>query len=353
VGVLQRDPDVTAATLTRWLGERAGVDEPRVSNVSIPAATGWSNETIFCEATWSTDRESVTRRLVVRVAPSRYRVFPDDTFTRQYEVMRGLARQGVVPVPDAHWLERDPAWFGQPFWVMDRVDGDIPSDTPPYAEVGWLHDAAPDEQERAWYSGIEAMASVHRVDIDSLRLPAGTYQSVRDTVGHHLDHYERFLAWAEDGTPHPLARRALELLRRERPPEPRGGPRLVWGDARLSNLVFRHFEVVAVLDWEMSSIGDPLLDLGWWAFADEALSMGAGGARLPGFPPVAGTIEAWERATGCSASAFEYYELFAGVRFTVIMLRMGKLLADIGLVPAQFAYDNLVSRALARVLDRV
>ncbi|HEU0171685.1 MAG TPA: phosphotransferase [Acidimicrobiales bacterium] len=69
--------------------------------------------------------------------------------------------------------------------------------------------------------------------------------------------------------------------RRDLPPAARGHacPRraqcLVWGDARLSNLIYRDFEVAAVLDWEMSGIGDPLLDLGWWLFADGALTTGS------------------------------------------------------------------------------
>ncbi len=47
-----------------------------------------------------------------------------------------------------------------------------------------------------------------------------------------------------------------------------------------------------------------------------------------------------------------YYELFAGLRFTVIMLRMGRLLADMGFVPPEFARDNLISQALADLLAR-
>ena len=78
------------------------------------------------------------------------------------------------------------------------------------------------------------------------------------------------------------------------------GPCLVWGDARLSNLVYRDFDVVAVLDWEMSGIGDPLLDLGWWIFADRALTEGSGCERLEGFPSAEETARRWAGATGRS-----------------------------------------------------
>jgi hypothetical protein len=104
----------------------------------------------------------------------------------------------------------------------------------------------------------------------------------------------------------------------------------------------------------MSGIGDALLDLGWWLFADRALTEGSGCTRLPGLPSREQTVARWERATGRPAGALAYDELFAGLRFTVVMLRLGQLLADIGLVPPEFAYDNLVSQALtadSRVLS--
>jgi aminoglycoside phosphotransferase (APT) family kinase protein len=115
--------------------------------------------------------------------------------------------------------------------------------------------------------------------------------------------------------------------------------------------VFRDFEVAAVLDWEMAGICDPLLDLGWWLFADDALTRGAGCERLPGFPTRTATAERWSQLTGRSAAALEYYELVAGLRFTIIMLRMGKLLHGMELVPSSFPYDNLVSQALEARLD--
>jgi aminoglycoside phosphotransferase (APT) family kinase protein len=235
---------------------------------------------------------------------------------------------------------------------MDRVAGDIPSDAPPYAGSGWLHEATAAEQRRAWDAGIDAMAGVHRVDPDSLGLSPGTFPRVDDTVGWHLDHVEGFLTWAEDGAPFGLARRALEILRRDRPAEPAEGPTLCWGDSRLSNLIYRDFEVAAVLDWEMASVGDPLLDLGWWIFADRALTEGSGCTRLAGFPSATETAERWSAATGRGTDALDWYECFAALRFTVIMLRMGELLLEAGFVPAEFPEDNLISQALERLLDR-
>jgi aminoglycoside phosphotransferase (APT) family kinase protein len=352
VSVLQRDAEETAATLASWLADVAGVARPVVTDVSMPAATGWSNETIMFDATWGVDDDRCRRRLVARVAPSGYRVFPDDTFLRQHAVMHALAEHTDVPMPRLHWIDADASWFGQPFWIMDRVVGDVPADVPPYSVSGWIHELDPDDQQRLWWAGVEAMARVHRVDPDRIGL-ADDILPRDGTLDRHLDHYERYLRWGEEGRPFPLARDALAVLRRDRPSEPAEGRALVWGDARLSNLVYRDLAVVAVLDWEMCGIGDPLLDVGYWLFADGALTAGSGAAgRLPGFATRDETAARWSIATGRSVDALPYYELFGAFRFTVIMLRMGKLLAGIGLVDEDFARDNLISRGLAEELAR-
>ena len=206
--------------------------------------------------------------------------------------------------------------------------------------VGWRGGAAPETFERTgpnaarnsyWASGIEAMAAVHNLPLDALGPEARRFVVPDDPASAELERYERFLRWAEDDRPHPLAREALSWLQQHQPAAP--APALVWGDARLSNVVYRDFEVVAVLDWEMATVGDPLLDLGWWIFADNTLTRGSGFTRLPGFESREDAPARWAKLTGRSTDALDYYLVFAGLRFTVIMLRMGKLLAQMGFVP--------------------
>jgi aminoglycoside phosphotransferase (APT) family kinase protein len=348
---LIRDLDETATTLAAWLTGVAGFENVRVDNLSIPQSTGWSNETIFFDAHVSSEGVEQTQELVARIAPREYQVFFEPDFEQQFAVMQSVSKHSAVPMATMHRLERDDRWFGNSFWIMERVSGRIATDAPPYAGAGWLHDARSDEQAHAWWSGIDAMAAVHRIDLAGLDV---NYEAgaAPDPLVWLLDHYEQFLTWAEAGTPHPLARAALARLRAGRPAAPAEGPALVWGDARLSNLVYRDFDVVAVLDWEMATVGDPLLDLGWWIFSDDALTKGADLQRVPGFPSGAETAARWSSATGRSTDALDYYVLHAAFRFTVIMLRMGKLLHEAGFVPAEFAYDNLISSALADLLEK-
>jgi aminoglycoside phosphotransferase (APT) family kinase protein len=260
-----------------------------------------------------------------------------------------------VPVPTMLWFEDDPAWFDSPFWIMERVDGEVPSDAPPYAQEGWLHDTSPEQQAKLWWNGIAAMAAVHRVDWRALGLefvddPARGARGVEQ----QLRYYEEALAWAEaaeDGKPHPGGRAAIAWLTEHQPDSPPETATIVWGDARLGNQMSSGGEIVAVLDWEMVALGDPRLDLGWWIFCDDVLSTGTGGSRLPGFPSAAATVARWEELTGREAGDLHWFLVFAALRFTVVMLRLSTLLVAMGYSPEPFGYDNPISNALDRLLE--
>jgi aminoglycoside phosphotransferase (APT) family kinase protein len=355
VGALVRDPETTARQLTEWLTRVAGLRDVIVGEIEIPAATGFSNETILFDAEWRDgDAERASHRLVVRIAPQSYTVFLEANFEAQFRVMHALGEHTDVPIPKMLWFEDDPAWFGSPFWIMERVDGQVPSDAPPYALEGWLHDASPEQQAELWWNGIAAMAAVHRVDWRALGLDfVDDPDRGKRGVEQQLRYYEEALAWAEaaeDGRPHPGARAALEWLAEHMPDSPPDAATIVWGDARLGNQMSRDGQIVAVLDWEMVALGDPRIDLGWWIFCDDVLSTGTGGSRLPGFPSAAATVERWEALTGRQAGDLQWFLVFAALRFTVVMLRLSTLLTAMGYSPEPFGYDNPISNALDELL---
>jgi len=355
VGALARDPGETARQLTKWLTEVAGRGDVTVGAIEIPAATGFSNETVLFDAEWRDgDEPPGNHRLVVRIAPQQYRVFLEANFESQYRVMRALGEHSDVPIPRMLWFEPDPAWFGSPFWIMERVDGVVPSDSPPYATAGWLYDSTPAQQERIWWRGIEAMADVHRVDWRALGLDfLDDPERGEPAFGQHLRYYTESLEWAEQGRPHPGARAALAWLRANTPTVPADGVTIVWGDSRLGNLMFDDERVVAVLDWEMVALGDPRIDLGWWLFCDDALASSSGVPRLPGFPSAEATVARWEELTGRRGDDLHWFLVFAGLRFTVVMLRLSTLLCEMGYSPEPFGYDNGICQALDRLLAEV
>jgi aminoglycoside phosphotransferase (APT) family kinase protein len=355
VGIVTRDQDQTAAQLQRWLGEVAGLRDVVVDHLEIPGSTGFSNETILFDARWRDGSgDDAVHHLVTRIAPQAHTVFLEANFETQFHVMQAISEQTDVPVPEMLWFEGDPSWFGSPFWIMGRVDGIAPSDAPHYSVDGWLRDADPEVQSTVWWNGIAALAAVHNLDwralgLDLLDDPARGEPALEQ----QLTYYAESLDWAEQaegGRPHEGARAALEWLRANRPESDPARVTITWGDARLANQMFADGEVVAVLDWEMVALGDPRIDLGWWLFCDDVLTRSAGQERLAGFPTQAETVARWEELTGRSGADLHWFLVFAALRFTVVMLRLGTLLHDMGVVPEPFGYDNDISRALDALL---
>src|SRR5205823_3755089 len=100
---------------------------------------------------------------------------------------------------------------------------------------------------------------------------------------------------------------------------------LCWGDARLGNQIFDDDRCVALLDWEMACLSDPVQDLAWFVHFDDVFTEGLGVERLDGIPPREDTIARYEDLTGNSTHNFEYFEVFAAFRFVVILQRLGAL----------------------------
>lgn len=216
--------------------------------------------------------------LVARIAPATSAVFPVYDLGRQFHVLRALAGTDV-PVPEPLWLEEGPEPLGQPFFVMRQVQGRAAPDSPSYHAEGWLADAPAAEREAAWWDGIQVLSRIHGLDPDSLGL--GFLAAIPEGIGppvQTLDYYRGYLEWAAPERCPPAVTEALAWLERNRPAPP-VRPSLCWGDARLGNMLFRGGRCVAVLDWEMATLGDPESDLGWWLYFDRHHSEGCG---LPG-----------------------------------------------------------------------
>jgi len=141
-----RDPGLTRDTLTGWFGDPARLPGARITDVRTPEFTGFSSETLMVNV----EHGGGTEALAVRVAPLRYRVFPETRFAEQYRLMRVLDAGTDIPVPPVLWYEPDPAYLGAPFMVMRRVDGRVPPDVPPYHTDGWVTEIDPAERQVMW-----------------------------------------------------------------------------------------------------------------------------------------------------------------------------------------------------------
>jgi aminoglycoside phosphotransferase (APT) family kinase protein len=351
----QRDPAQARRDLTTWLASKlpdaTGVE---LSELGGPAFTGFSHETILVDAKWEKGGTEHQQGFAIRVQPTGHTVFLESEFESQYRVLRILGEQTDIPVPPARWFEEDPSVLGAPFFVMDKIDGEVPCDNPPYTMGGWPADAAPEQQEQLWWDGLEVMARIHRLDWRALGLGfIDRPERGKSGLDQQLAYYKEYFEWAAGGQSQPSVQAAWDWLLANRPEE-EGPDALCWGDSRIGNMIFDQFRCRAVLDWEMVTPGNPVQDLAWWLFLDRHHSEGLTMAPLPGFPSPEATVARWEELTGRSAEHLDWYEMWAAFRFGVVMVRLGQLLIQFELLPADsdMGQNNGVTRLIDTMLGR-
>jgi aminoglycoside phosphotransferase (APT) family kinase protein len=220
-------------------------------------------------------------------------------------------------------------------------------------EEGWIADELrPEEREQVWWSGLEAMCKVHRLDWKALGFDFLLEPERGPTpLTQQLDYYEKFFAWGMPRERHPDIAAGMKYLQDNRPEEDQIA--LCWGDSRLANQIFSGLQCVAVLDWEMVRVGDPVQDLAWWLASDRCFSEGLDLPRLPGLPGREQTIARWEEATRLQVKNFVYYEILALTRFSMQMARVGQYMKKIEIIDEEneFDYDNLASVTLRRAME--
>ncbi|HKA16098.1 MAG TPA: phosphotransferase family protein [Myxococcota bacterium] len=378
----KRDLDLARIRLEAFLGRgRPGAEGLAIANLRAPSNTGFSSETLMFEVHWRERGAPRSEKLVARIKPRGFNVFPSYDLTVQFRVMDALAKTGV-PVPAMREHDWSDDTLGAPFYTMEFLDGWVPSDNPPMHAAGRMaEDLTPAEREQVWWSGVEAMCRVHDVDpqqlglgfLDDSKRPqaarsepqasgVGTAASERrageargpDALAQHLNYYDAYLTWGlGDRARYPLLERALGWLQDR---APAGEPvALCWGDSRLANQIYSGVECIGVLDWEMVRLGNPLQDVAWWVALDRCFSEGTGLARLAGLPGRDETLAHWRDRTGRSLDHVDYYEVFALMKFGAIMARLGRQVKHYGILPPDHDMDvnNLASLTLARKLDEL
>ena len=355
----QRDLEAARGVVAGWLARQLpDVTDVEVGSMSGPASTGFSNETLLFDASWTPagGGARVTEPLVLRVEPTQHTVFMEADFEAQYRVMQTLGERTSIPVPPMRWFEPDTTILGAAFFVMGAVDGRAPTDTPPYTQAGWVFEETTPAQRRTLVEdGLDALVAVHAVDWQDLGFGfLDKPQYGRLGFDQQLAYYEASLVWANpEREPPPVAAATLDWVRAH---APKTDPEitLCWGDARINNQLFdADCHVAAVLDWEMVTLADPMMDLGWWLFLDRHFHEGIPAPRMEGFPTREEMVAHYEQASGRVARDLEFYEVFGGLRFAVVMMRLGALLVDFEILPIDndMADNNVVTRVLADMLD--
>ena len=275
---------------------------------------GQSNPTYYIE--------TATRRLVLRRKPPGRLLPSAHAIEREYQVMQALEGTGV-PVPKMYALCEDTNIIGTPFFVMEYVDGDPMTDAA-------LPDRTPEERRAIYRSMVETLARLHSVDWRAVGLSEygkpGNYvdrqirrwtAQYRASETEHIDAMEHLIAWLPANIPE------------------EAGASIVHGDYRPGNMLLSRAvpRLAAVVDWELSTIGHPLVDLAHHAllFRTGPEDFGAFGdrPRPAGVPDESEHLETYCRLTGRAALPdWTFYVAFAMFRFAAICQGiMGRVVA--------------------------
>jgi len=258
-----------------------------------------------------------TRRYVLRRKPPGQLLASAHAVDREYKVLRALGEHTVVPVPRAHVLCTDDSVIGTWFYVMDHVEG----------RIIWkptLEDVPKPQRRAHAFAMCEALGELHRVVPGDVGLadygkPTGylprqiarwSRQYSEDTAGGRIASMDKLIAWLPQHMP------------AHEPPAA-----VVHGDYRVDNVIFHPTEprVVAILDWELSALGDPLADFAYHLMTYRMPSLAIAGlagldvAEL-GLPTEAEYIARYEQVTGANVDArdLEYYLAFCMFRLAGI-----------------------------------
>ncbi len=262
---------------------------------------------------------------------------------REYRVMRALA-DTWVPVPKAYALCEDDGVIGSAFYVMEFLDGRI------FWDQRLPEIVDPAERGRMFDSMNAVIAALHGVDYAAIGL--GDFGRPGNYMGRQITRWSRQYR-ASETEPIAAMDRLIDWLPEHLPPE--AAPAIVHGDYRMDNLVFHKTEprVIGVLDWELSTIGDPLADFAYhvmtWRVTPE-LFRGLAGIDFAaaGIPDESAYVGAYCRRTGRTGiAAWDFYMVYSLFRIAAILQGIAKRAIDGTAASTDAAAQGRLARPLA------
>lgn len=292
--------------LGRFVDERMGGAEP----IEVTPMVGGGSCEVF-----AVDRG--TSRWVLRRAPRHASSATAHDVLREFRILDAIKDEPVRIARPVLACD-DPAVFGAPFYVMERVDG-----VPVRASIPEAWTAAPEQQGRALEELVDALIAIHAVDWRARGLAdlAHTERYLERQSSRWLSQLESY-----GGRDLPAAHDVATWLDANRPVDQ--APTLYHGDYKLDNVLYatdRPPRLLAVVDWEMASIGDPLVDLAWaMIFHPSEGTMKLGTNKDPrfateGLPSIAELVERYAVGSGRDTSAIGWYDVFSRWKLAIVL----------------------------------
>jgi aminoglycoside phosphotransferase (APT) family kinase protein len=138
-----------------------------VSELQKPGM-GLSSETFLFDVRWKEGGGARSLPVVMRSAPHSRGVFPEYDLSLQFRLMKILRERSDVPVAEVLWLEEDPEVIGAPFFLMKKLDGDVPQDFPSYHGSGMYFEATPELRRKMWWGTVDNIVKIHKLDWKAL-----------------------------------------------------------------------------------------------------------------------------------------------------------------------------------------
>jgi len=315
--------------LEGWMRRRLGDPGAAVSALRTPSGTGVANETVLFDLKRTAAGAGTIEGYVARLATPDplYLDYDLSLHYRMYETMMAFPS---VPTPRVQGYEADADVVGAPFFVMEKIDGVVPTDRPSWASEGFIVEATPAERRRLWEGTVRTMAALHRLPAERFRfLRTG---ATRSGAGDCLDYWMRSLRWAKPESSIPLAQECEEWLTAHVPDV----TSLSWGDSRMPNVISRDFTPVALLDWDLVSLAGPQADLAWWILMDPPESR-----LLEGIGSHEDLVCLWEDVTGERASELRWYLVLGAYRLAAIFAKLFAMMVARGHMTADAARVQL------------
>lgn len=263
--------------------------------------------------------ERAGRHYVLRRPPEHKRANSDETMRREARVLGALADTDV-PHPRLIAAESDVSVLGAAFYLMEPIDGfQATAGMPP------MHAADPSVRRAMGLSFVEALLALHSVDatagsLDGFGKPEGYLERQVPRWQAQLDGYGELDGYPGPDLPHLVEiQRFLEQHRPE--PSPTG---IIHGDYHLANVMFRpdRGEIAAIVDWELATSGDPLIDLGlvvaFWPEANGDAGM-MSVQPWDGFPTIDELLSHYEERSPRSIEAIDWYAVLACYKTGIIL----------------------------------
>ncbi len=291
--------------VTAWIRERTELAAPLRFEV---IQGGRSNLTYRV-----TDPEG--RRVILRRPPLSGVIESAHDMGREHRIISALAGT-EVPVPACVGYEPDPDVTGAPFYVMRFVDGEVVRDADAAERV-----LSPDARMAVSADLIDVLVRLHAVDVDAVGL--GDLSRREGYLERQLRRWSRQLESTRTREL-PVLEEVHRRLVAAVPPQ--GPATIVHGDYRLDNVMLdpASGRVQAVLDWELTTLGDPLADVGlllvyWTEPDDDVQVLPTAPTRVPGFASRAELIERYARASGRDLDGIGYHVAFGYWKLACIL----------------------------------